>query len=842
VINLIGTWKQLQPRGQKKQFPAWISSLVWIFSLAICAETIAPQPAQGAERIVVSLPPFTASLDVDALEKFAQDGEVTPELNFYLRRLDKNTIAQLRSALQWHSHASHTSLYRLLRTPMGEDTLKRLGNVIGTTPQRNGWVSIRAAIVGAADTTEGLSLINVLRQFPTRNLHIEAGAIVKLTNELNTLFAYRDAVVAKIAEESETNALRATAKPEAAIDPQQPGPYAVEKQVLTLQIQEARQTPLGLVESYGFDVDFYTPQNSDRSLPVVVMSHGFGSYPAYFEPFARHLASWGYAVAVPEHIGSDKNYQQAVLQGKLSNAVSPFEFISRPLDIRYLLDEFESLATEDPLWQRLDLEQVGIIGHSFGGYTALAMAGAPLNAPRLQTCTESNVTLNPSVILQCRANYLPTKSDRLRDPRIQAVIAVNPITSTVFGPESLGKIEIPTLMVSGSNDLVAPAIEEQIHPYIWLGSEDKYLAVMEPGTHSSTSSNRGNAAMPALLSSPRPDLGRSYLKALSLAFFETHLVERTQFESYLTSTYAEEISKEGLALNLIDSLDPSQLESAYGQSPPIPIIPETPIAQKKPSRKASILAEIREEGVLKVAMRRDAAPLGYLDAEGIWTGYCAEFAEGLAKYLGDQFNRPREIEVVRLVSTLDNRFQLVRKGNAHLECGPNTIRQNIDRIAFSRPFFVTGARFVVPADRAENLDSIAAIVQSKVGILRQTTTEIFLGKNYPQAQIVSFQGATGGAEAVQALIKGKIGSFISDDILIKGEIARQNLSQEDFTLIPQQPLTCEFYGLILPIGDREWEITVNKFVHKTALDLSREWLTEFSGEDILTSFDRCLNR
>jgi len=842
---------QFQKTGRRKQFPNWVRNFFVVFGFAICAETLVPQSACGAERIIVSLSLLEVSLEVESLEKFAQEGEVTPELDFYLQRLDEDAIAQFRSALQWHSSVSHVSLYRLFRTSMGEATLKRLGRVIRASPERNGWISIRAAIVGAADTPEGLTLTNVLRQFPTREIRLEASAIKRFVRELNALFAYRDAAVQAIAQAAETETAIAPVNLDAAIEPRQAGDYAVEKQVLPLQIRQVRHTPLGLVDSYDFNVDFYLPETEGRPLPLVVMSHGFGSEPKYFEPFARHLTSHGYAVAVPEHIGSDQNYQQAALRGELSNKVSPIEFISRPLDIRYLLDELEALAAKDSFWQRLNLEQVGIMGHSFGGYTAFALAGAPLNDPRLDTCAAMNLTLNPSVILQCRADYLPRSNQILSDPRIQAVIAVNPIDSTVFGPENMAQIEIPTMMVSGSNDLLAPAIEEQIHPFIWLGSENKYLALMVPGTHSSTSSDVINAQMPTLLSSPRPDLGRSYLKAISLAFFETHLRQRPEFEAYLSSAYAEAISEDELALHLVDSLDADQLESAYGSPPPIPVIPELEVADRSPSRNESILAEIRREGVLKVAMRRDAAPLGYLDAEGIWTGYCTDLAESLASELSEQFNRSQDIEVVRLVSTLDNRFELVKEGNAHFECGPNTIRDDIDGITFSNPFFVAGARFVVPLEQGEVLDSnggmaspvsVGTIAESKVGVLRNTTTELFLAENYPRIQTVYFQGATGRAEALQALIKGEIESFISDDILIEGEIARQNLPRNNFMLLPEQPLTCEFYGLILPEGNREWKLTVDTFIRETALELSRKWLTEFSGEDVLTSFNRCLNQ
>ncbi|NEO63975.1 MAG: hypothetical protein F6J98_27530, partial [Moorea sp. SIO4G2] len=50
---------------------------------------------------------------------------------------------------------------------------------------------------------------------------------------------------------------------------------------------------------------------------------------------------------VPEHVGSNVEYSQAVLQG-LANGINPVEFIERPLDIRYVLDELEDLSKSDP--------------------------------------------------------------------------------------------------------------------------------------------------------------------------------------------------------------------------------------------------------------------------------------------------------------------------------------------------------------------------------------------------------------------------------------------------------------------------------------------------------------
>ena len=91
----------------------------------------------------------------------------------------------------------------------------------------------------------------------------------------------------------------------------------------------------------------------------------------------------------------------------------------------------------------------------------LAAAGAGLNPARLQEHCQASpsleLTLNASLLLQYRAlevfqdPNLAAQAGQLGDRRIRAVFALNPLTSTVFGPEELGQVGIPVMMVSESS-------------------------------------------------------------------------------------------------------------------------------------------------------------------------------------------------------------------------------------------------------------------------------------------------------------------------------------------------------------------------------------------------------
>ena len=819
-----------------------IISISLLASLGAMSVALKPKPSLAAERISFSLPIFGEfHLSVDSLEVFAREGKITPEFDFYAKRLEPQTLKRLRQILQKQFEVSPVTVSRLTNMPMGEKFLRQLGKVIYTHPGRNGLYALRAALILAAADAEGLTPINVMRHFPTQEIQLNTKSISSLIDESANFLAYNETTIKAIAQQANRElASEQKVNLDQLSDLRQPGAYAVAKKTMTFEIDRARQTQIGFAESYNLDADIYLPEDLAKPAPLAILTHGFSSDRSHFQYLAEHLASHGYIVLVPEHIGSNSEYKEAFLRGELSVAVSPLEFISRPLDITHLLNAIENHAAFQGL---IDWSQVGILGHSFGGNTALVVSGAPLNFQRIsQVCQQNQPDLNVSILLQCRASSLPPGEYNLRDPRIKAVVGVNPVTSSILGPESMSQIAIPTMILGGNEDIVTPFIEEQAHPFLWLKTEDKYLGVMVIASHNSTSSEEGAEQLPDILKGVRPDLARSYLKAMSLAFFEVHLRDRSDYKPYLSSAYAQAISNnQELNLHLVKSLTPEQLEQAYGNTPPTPPIPGSVVAVS-PRKKQNILAQIRKTKTLKIAMRSDAAPFGYITQDGLWTGYCSDLANSLGQYLTQKLNIPSGVEVVKLPSNLDNRFDLVREDTVHLECGPNTIRIDQEGVSFSDVFFISGSHFLVTNDNAAKVNLENGLEDIQTGVLENTTTEQFLQETYPQTEIVYFEGKKGRTEGITAVTNGSIDAFISDGVLLLGEINRQNLIPENYQLVPEEPLTCDFYGLILPEGDSQWQKTVNNFIRsQQAQQLQNKWLAEYFPK-ALSDADNCLNR
>ncbi|MFB2837690.1 alpha/beta hydrolase [Aerosakkonemataceae cyanobacterium BLCC-F167] len=548
-----------------------------ILTLSMVFSGVKPKPVLGAETILISYGPLEFSLPVSSLENFAKTGEVDRDLSFYARFIREDGLARLREFLQRRLDVSPVVVSQLTYAPIGEEVLERLGTVIRSGRTLNGFYALRAALILAAADPEGMTMINIMRKFPTSEIRISANQLLQLQNQFITLFNYQKAAVNAVSQVGEKEAA-ATPKIPLPGDFQKPGRFRFSQR--TLQLTRNIQSSGRSNSPHSFRVELYIPEGLSQPAPVVVISHGLGSDPKAFSYLGEHLASHGFVAVLPQHIGSDATRRQALLLGITRSSVDRREFVDRPLDVKYTLDELERLSRSE-LAGKINLQQIGVIGHSFGGYTALALVGAKFNQARIaQECNDRQITLNASYFLQCLAVDLPPLTENLSDPRIKAAIALNPLTSIVFGPEGMSKIQAPTMILGGSADIIASVVEEQIQPFIWMQNSDKYLTVIIPSGHAAADRFDGTDQAPQpntlgfLLAGQDPKLARDYIKGLSLVFMQAYLNDRSEYKGFLNAAFAQSISRKPLQLDLIRSLTPEELEQSFGGRPPLPIIPK----------------------------------------------------------------------------------------------------------------------------------------------------------------------------------------------------------------------------------------------------------------------------
>lgn len=525
-------------------------------------------PVSAAQRLIVGYGVLERSIAIQDLEYFAETGQLTPQLTAYNRQLDLNQdrLAQIREWLTTPADLDQVAVAQFLYTEQGKLLLKQLTQVIQTPSRRAGFSALRSALIlAAADGDgEGLTLLNVLQHYPTAAIRVDLGQGLTIAQSLNQAFVEAELAIELVQTRSQQEA---EASP------------LVDGDGLIQLIQSERQYGVrrlnlvvpGLPEPAELFIPRVFPGGPGtpvEGFPLVVISHGLGSTSRSFAYLAGYLATGGIAVAAIEHVGSNDQQLLALLEGQSDAVVADEEFLRRPRDVSLTLDALNRAQATNPVIRgQINFDRVGLVGQSFGGYTGLALAGARFDLDNLgQVCPPELIPLNPSILLQCQATGLGNPGNDLQDSRIRSIVAINPIGSALFGEQGYGQVNVPTLMVAGTADTIAPAFSEQIQPFTWLGSAERYLLLIDGGTHFSAIGDAGAGdqplAIPPELVGPRPDLVQSYLQGLTLAFFKYTLEDDKRFAPMLGAGFVEAFGVPPHSLSLTQTLTREDLAEA----------------------------------------------------------------------------------------------------------------------------------------------------------------------------------------------------------------------------------------------------------------------------------------
>ncbi|NCR00446.1 MAG: alpha/beta hydrolase [Microcystis aeruginosa L211-101] len=510
------------------------------FLLGLFAVGMTALPLKAAEEIEFVYTPLVFSVSVASLENFAKGGKIDANLKRFLARATPEAREQFREALLTKIDIDPILLSRFFNSVMGADMLSRLGKGITIEGGINGKYALRGAIVSAAFDPGGLTLLNVLKKFPN-NIQLQGEEILGLAKTIDYAVYVAEIFIKdmRLWTAEEAAAVKPAINYASLPDLRQRGSFQVKKEVWNLTDSSRNRS---------LYVNVYIPQTfREGKTPVIIFSHGLASRPEDYAQAIEHLASYGFLVAAPQHPGSDTQYLQGMLGGYYRNIFDGNEFINRPKDISFVIDEL-ARRNASQFQGKLNLTNVGVAGHSFGGYTSLAVAGAQIDFDNLaQDCNRPYSGINIAILLECRALELPRQVYNFRDERVTAVFAANPVNRSIFGEKGLSKISIPVLLGSGSYDPAANPIFEQAIPFTWLKTPDKYLAMVEGQAH--VNFTELDAGMQKTLESvvnitlPDQNLIENYAGALLVSFFEVYIADNEKFRPFLRSSYAEYLSQ-----------------------------------------------------------------------------------------------------------------------------------------------------------------------------------------------------------------------------------------------------------------------------------------------------------
>ena len=251
--------------------------------------------------------------------------------------------------------------------------------------------------------------------------------------------------------------------------------------------------------------------------PVIIFSHGLGGSREGYQYLGEYWAAHGCVSVHLQHIGSDRAVFNGVGLLDLKEAMimalaDPQNTINRARDVSFAIDQLERLnATNSPLQSKLDLNRIGIAGHSFGAQTALVAVG----------------------------EQLPVLMENLADRRIKAAIAMSVPVPEGVAP-MLDDIRVHVFVMSGTEDVGFTRAEDRRVPFDRILTAGTALVIFNGVDHMTFSGH------PGLRGREKDGKFQPLICVATTAFWDAHLRGDPQAQNWLNQGgFARFIGDEG---------------------------------------------------------------------------------------------------------------------------------------------------------------------------------------------------------------------------------------------------------------------------------------------------------
>lgn len=226
----------------------------------------------------------------------------------------------------------------------------------------------------------------------------------------------------------------------------------------------------------GEAIEEPSPNKTGAPYPLVLFSHGFQGI--NFQSFAilEYVASHGYVVASSNHPGNTFFDFNASDQQVADVAQA------RPGDVLYIMGEALKMSAKDSgyLSGMIDTERLAITGHSFGGWTAMVLAGGVVDVDY----GNAQCAAGTKADVMCKYIGLWPEGKMATEPipGLKAGLFYAPGGVAAFPEGALDTIKVPTMITGGSKDHMIP-VDVEINPLFELLPSPKTRVLVEGASH-----------------------------------------------------------------------------------------------------------------------------------------------------------------------------------------------------------------------------------------------------------------------------------------------------------------------------------------------------------------------
>jgi predicted dienelactone hydrolase len=250
--------------------------------------------------------------------------------------------------------------------------------------------------------------------------------------------------------------------------------------------------------------------------PLVVYAHGSSGIRFVSSFLTETLAQYGFVVVAADYVGN------TALDTLLGTSVTEEQnTLNRAEDTKFVIDQM--FAPSSKFAQSLEVDNVGITGHSFGGQTAMLAVSGWQSVPP--------------------------------DRRIKATVSYAPYTRSI-SDQQLAAVNVPSMIISGTRDVIVPIDPNTTRPWRLIEGRPLVRVDLRDAGHQSFSDvcayqkllktlpnvppqftqfvelQAQHACLPQFM---KIDTAYNYVDRYTVAFLKVHLANDASYQRFIVS-------------------------------------------------------------------------------------------------------------------------------------------------------------------------------------------------------------------------------------------------------------------------------------------------------------------
>lgn len=155
-------------------------------SLALIGVWASQPQTLAAEQVMLRYNVLERSVSVDELTEFAETGEASRELRTYLKNSGQDP-ERVRELLSDEVEVRQLFLDEVLNSGPGEVILDQMGDFVQTPSGEANRQALRSALVLSASDDDRISLIEVLQNYPTQEVHVNGNRVASAYRQIQDI-------------------------------------------------------------------------------------------------------------------------------------------------------------------------------------------------------------------------------------------------------------------------------------------------------------------------------------------------------------------------------------------------------------------------------------------------------------------------------------------------------------------------------------------------------------------------------------------------------------------------------------------------------------------------------